>query len=43
MSKIIKISDETFDTQLEQHPKEVIFCNNCGISNQRPRIKFHQK
>ena len=24
-------------------PKEVIFCNNCVISNQRPRIKFHQK
>ncbi len=43
MSKIIKISDETFDTQLAQLPKEVIFCNNCVISNQRPRIKFHQK
>ena len=43
MSKIIKISDDTFDTQLEKLPKDVVFCNKCVVSNQRPRIKFNLK
>ena len=27
MGKIIKVSDDIFDKQLEQLPKEVTFCN----------------
>ena len=43
MSKIIKVSDDTFDKQLDKLPKKVEFCNNCVISNQRPRIMWNQK
>ena len=42
MSKIIKISDDTFDTQLGKLPKDVVFAINV-VSNQRPRIKFNLK
>lgn len=31
----------TIDTQYETLPKEVIFCKNCVVSNQRPRTKFN--
>ena len=43
MGKIIKVSDEIFDKQLEQLPKEVTFCKKCVISNQRPRIRWGMK
>src|SRR3989344_9422650 len=33
--KILKL-----DKQLDKQPKEVIFCKNCVVSNQRPRIGF---
>ena len=36
MGKIIKVSDDIFDKQLEQLPREVTFCKKCVISNQRP-------
>lgn len=26
--------------QLEKQPKEVVFCKNCVVSNQRPRLQF---
>ena len=32
----------TFDRQLEELPKEVMFCKNCVVSNQRPRTKFNE-
>ena len=32
----------TFDRQLEELPKEVKFCKNCVVSNQRPRTRFSQ-
>ena len=43
MGKIIKVSDDIFDKQLEQLPKEVTFCKKCVISNQRPRIRWGLK
>lgn len=29
--------------QLEDQPKEVVFCRNCVVSNQRPRIEFDER
>ena len=43
MSKVIKVSDEIFDKQLEHLPKDVKFCKKCVVSNQRPRIKWDIK
>ena len=43
MSKVIKVSDEIFDKQLEHLPKDVKFCKTCVVSNQRPRIKWDIK
>jgi N-acetyl sugar amidotransferase len=34
---------ETLDRQLQNQQKEVKFCNNCVVSNQRPRIEFDEK
>ncbi len=34
---------ETLDRQLQNQPKEVFFCNNCVVSNQRPRIEFDER
>jgi len=34
---------DTLDRQLKNQPKEVIFCNNCVVSNQRPRIEFDEE
>ena len=31
----------TLDRQLEQLPREVVFCRNCVVSNQRPRTRFN--
>lgn len=31
---------KTLDKQLENRPKQVFFCKNCVVSNQRPRITF---
>ena len=36
------MSTITFDCQLEELPKEVMFCKNCVVSNQRPRTKFNE-
>lgn len=36
-----KIQD-SLDRQLEQQPKEVVFCKKCVVSNQRPRIEFDE-
>jgi len=30
------------DTQLENQPKKVLFCKNCVVSNQRPRITLDE-
>ena len=43
MSKIIKVTDDILDKQLDVLPEEVRFCNKCVISNQRPRISFDKK
>ena len=33
----------TIDTQYNTLPKKVIFCKNCVVSNQRPRITFNKE
>ena len=33
----------TLDRQLEQLPREVVFCRNCVVSNQRPRTRFNEE
>tara|TARA_B100001964_G_C14250762_1_gene609841 strand:- start:969 stop:2183 length:1215 start_codon:yes stop_codon:yes gene_type:complete len=33
---------QTLDKQWEEIPKEVVFCKNCVVSNQRPRTKFNK-
>ena len=43
MNKIIKVSDDILDKQLDLLPKEVEFCKTCVVSNQRPRIIWNQK
>jgi N-acetyl sugar amidotransferase len=37
------ISKITLDQQLPLLPKEVVFCRNCVVSNQRPRTQFNQE
>jgi len=32
---------KTLDNQLQYQPKEVVFCRQCVVSNQRPRITFN--
>ena len=32
-----------FDKQFDEIPKEVIFCKNCVVSNQRPRTRFNKE
>jgi len=32
----------TIDKQFDDLPKEVVFCKNCVVSNQRPRTKFNE-
>lgn len=32
----------TLDRQFEELPKEVVFCKNCVVSNQRPRTRFNK-
>ncbi len=32
---------KTLDRQFNEIPKEVVFCRNCVVSNQRPRTKFN--
>lgn len=34
------ISDITLDKQLPLLPKDIVFCRNCVVSNQRPRTRF---
>ena len=36
------ISEITLDQQLPLLPKEVVFCRNCVVSNQRPRTEFNE-
>lgn len=33
----------TLDQQFDELPKEVIFCKNCVVSNQRPRTRFNEE
>ncbi|MBI4370279.1 MAG: N-acetyl sugar amidotransferase [Elusimicrobia bacterium] len=33
----------SLDRQLEKLPKEVVFCRNCVVSNQRPRTRFNEE
>lgn len=33
----------TLDRQYEGVPKEVVFCRNCVVSNQRPRTRFNEE
>tara|TARA_B100000315_G_scaffold233911_1_gene247478 strand:- start:1956 stop:3155 length:1200 start_codon:yes stop_codon:yes gene_type:complete len=33
---------KTLDKQFESIPKNVIFCKNCVVSNQRPRTRFNE-
>lgn len=33
----------TLDKQFDEIPKEVIYCKNCVVSNQRPRTKFNSE
>jgi len=39
MSKL----QNTLDKQLESRPKDVVFCRNCVLSNQRPRLTFNEE
>lgn len=32
----------TLDKQLQELPQEVMFCKNCVVSNQRPRVTFNK-
>ena len=32
----------SLDKQFEDLPKEVVFCANCVVSNQRPRTRFNE-
>ncbi|MCX6126531.1 MAG: N-acetyl sugar amidotransferase [Proteobacteria bacterium] len=32
----------TLDSQISDLPKEVVFCKNCVVSNQRPRTEFNE-
>ncbi len=41
--KNIKPKFSTLDRQLQELPKEIKFCNNCVVSNQRPRTLFNEK
>lgn len=34
---------KTFDQQIKTLPKDIIFCKNCVVSNQRPRTAFNEK
>ena len=34
---------KTLDKQFSDIPKEVIFCKNCVVSNQRPRTRFNKE
>ena len=34
--------NKTLDRQLEKQPKEVVYCEKCVVSNQRPRITFDE-
>jgi N-acetyl sugar amidotransferase len=33
----------SLDKQLDELPKQVVFCKNCVVSNQRPRISFNEQ
>ena len=39
-NKSARIPGITLDKQLPLLPKEVVFCRNCVVSNQRPRTRF---
>lgn len=38
-----KFSPITLDRQFSELPKEVVFCKNCVVSNQRPRTLFNEQ
>ena len=37
-----KMSGITLDKQLDLLPKQIVFCKNCVVSNQRPRTRFNE-
>ena len=39
---VIKVTDEIYDGQLRKITKDVRFCSQCVVSNQRPRIIFDE-
>jgi len=41
--ELAKASPLTLDTQFADLPKEIEFCNNCVVSNQRPRTLFNEQ
>ena len=38
-----KFDFQSLDVQYEEIPKEVKFCKNCVVSNQRPRTGFDKE
>jgi len=38
-----KVGSDIIDKQITQLPKKIVFCKNCVVSNQRPRIQFDEK
>ena len=39
---MLKNTFKTLDRQWSEIQKEVVFCNNCVVSNQRPRTRFNK-
>ena len=41
---MVKLEKEfnSLDKQWEEIPKDVVFCKNCVVSNQRPRTRFNK-
>ena len=42
MSKKLSELKYTLDNQFDELPKDVVFCKNCVVSNQRPRTAFNK-
>jgi len=41
MTEILSELKQTLDNQFSYLPKDVVFCKNCVVSNQRPRTEFN--
>ncbi|MBT4731089.1 N-acetyl sugar amidotransferase, partial [Candidatus Woesearchaeota archaeon] len=42
MSKKLSELKYTLDNQFDELPKDVVYCKNCVVSNQRPRTAFNK-